>query len=57
MTSTDDPRTERIKIFLIAVDPQQRYSSETEKGDLTKTFMVFTKILLRCKCQFSFNLA
>ena len=29
----DGPRTKRIKIFLISVDPQHRYSNEAERAD------------------------
>ena len=29
LTSKDGPRTDIIQIFLMAVDPQHRYSSET----------------------------
>ena len=33
LTSKVDPRTVRVKIFLIAVDSQQRYSNESERVD------------------------
>ena len=29
----DGPRTERIKIFLMAVDPEHRYSNEAERAN------------------------
>ena len=30
LTSTDGPRAERIKTFIMAVDPQHRYTNESE---------------------------
>ena len=30
LTYKDDPRTESIKIFLMAVDPKHKYSNESE---------------------------
>ena len=32
LTSKVDPRTVRIKIFLLAVDPYHRYSNESERA-------------------------
>ena len=29
----DDPRTVRLKIFIMAVDPLHRYSNESEKAN------------------------
>ena len=33
LTPKVDPRTERVKIFPMAVDPQQRYSNESERAN------------------------
>ena len=33
LTSKDDPYTVRIKIFLMAVDPWDRYSNESERAN------------------------
>ena len=33
LTSKVDPRTERIKIFLMTVDPSHRYSNELERAN------------------------
>ena len=33
LTYKDGPRTERIKIFLMVVDPQHRYSNESERAN------------------------
>ena len=32
LTYKDDPRTERINIFIAAIDPSHRYSNEAERG-------------------------
>ena len=33
LTYRDDPRTERIKIFIMAVDTQHKYSNEPERAN------------------------
>ena len=33
LTYKVDPRAERIEIFIMAVDPQHRYSNETERAN------------------------
>ena len=33
LTSKFHPRTERVKIFLMAVDPSYRYSNEAERDN------------------------
>ena len=33
LMSKGDPRTVKVKIFLIAVDPQHRYSNEAERAN------------------------
>ena len=33
LTSKVHPRTKRLKIFLIAVDPSRRYSNEAERDN------------------------
>ena len=33
LTSTDGPRNERIKIFIMALDPGHKYSNESERAN------------------------
>ena len=62
MTSTDvrfwrlfkvDPRTVRVKIFLMVIDPYHRYSNESERSseDIYDDFKLKKKLCSRCVLQ------